>query len=76
MENGLTPNDQRLILQQELADWKVARYRFEVRHRVAKTIGDPKEHLDNIRRDLERCEKAIDALEQELRGFDTEPAVP
>jgi hypothetical protein len=54
---------QRQIINQMIVDWRAAHYRLEVQHRVAKTIGDPKEHLEGLRKELERCERAIDALQ-------------
>ena len=67
--------DQRRVLLAEIADWKVARYQFQVRHRVAKAIGDPQKHLDDLRQQLERCERAIDALHEELRLLE-QPQTP
>lgn len=63
--------DQCRVLQEMITEWRVARYQLEVRSRVAKKIGDPKEHLNSLRKELERAEKAIDALQEELRLLDT-----
>lgn len=59
----------RQIIAAELEQWQVARYQLEVRYRVNKRIGSEAEALKRIETELERCEKAIDALGDELDGL-------
>lgn len=56
------------LLEEELARWRNTRYLFEVRYKVAQRIGDGPEVLAGYRAELERCERAIDALGEELAG--------
>ncbi len=54
------------LLAEELARWRNTRYLFEVRYKVGQRIGDGPELLAGYRAELERCERAIDALADEL----------
>ena len=74
MENDLAPEVKLALLQREVVEWQQLRYTLEVRHRVNKRIGAPAEAMEPIAKDLERCEKALDALremEAELKNGKT-----
>lgn len=58
------------IVKQEMEQWEVTRYQLEVRHRVNKRIGSSADVMKSIETDLERCEKAIDALSDEMKLLD------
>ena len=58
----------RALLEQEIAMWVNTRYQAQVRLRVQKAIGDTEQQAAIIK-DLERCEKALDALQAELDGL-------
>jgi len=60
------------IINQELSMWLNTRYQFEVRHRINKKIGSGAEILKNIEDELTKCEKMIDALEDELNKLENE----
>jgi len=60
------------IINQELSMWLNTRYQFEVRHRINKKIGSSAEILKNIEDELTKCEKMIDALEDELNKLENE----
>jgi len=54
---------QRAIVQQEIQMWQNSRYQLEVRARVTKRIGGD---AAPIVAELEKCEKALDALAEIL----------
>jgi hypothetical protein len=59
----------RQIVQQEIQLWRNTRYQFEVRLRVEKRIGGtPEAQAEHIRQ-LETCEKRLDALQAELEAL-------
>lgn len=57
---------QRAILQQEIALWINTKYQGQVRLRVQRAIDGDKEVQAGLIADLERCERALDALRSEL----------
>jgi hypothetical protein len=59
----------RQLLQQEISMWKNTRYLAEVRLRVQRRIGGTPEAEAQHMQELERCEKAIDALEEEAHAL-------
>lgn len=61
---------QRAILQDDIQAWRNTRYQVEVRLRVQKRIDADQATLDGLQKDLERCEKALDALTDEMRMID------
>ena len=70
-QNDISPQAQKAILEQEIALWKNTRYQWEVRHRVLTRIGASKDELSEVMSQLERCEKALDLLNEELTGIDS-----
>ena len=58
----------RVLLDQELALWRNTQYQIGVRLRVSRRIGDDTETQAGYIKQLERCERAIDALSNELAG--------
>lgn len=61
------------IVQREIDQWAESQYLLGVRYRVNKRIGSDAEALKRIEAELERCEKAIDALNEELRELAATP---
>lgn len=57
---------QRKLMQEEIAAWVNTRYQCQVRLRVQKAIGGEKEIQAALIKDLERCERALDALAEEV----------
>lgn len=55
----------RQLLDQEIALWRNTRYQLALRVRVAKHLGDGDNVIGPLRADLERCEKALDAVHAE-----------
>ena len=58
----------RALLDQELVLWRNTQYQIGVRLRVSRRIGDDTETQAGYIKQLERCERAIDALSDELAG--------
>jgi len=69
MEENLTSEVKRVLLEQELARWKQEQYTLEIRFRVNTKIGTPPEGLVSLKTALEQCEKAIDVLKEELKSL-------
>jgi hypothetical protein len=59
----------RHLLQQEIAMWRNTRYLAEVRLRVQRRIAGGVEAEAAQIAEIERCELAIDALEEEQRAL-------
>lgn len=57
---------QRILLDQERTLWIGSRYQCQVRLRVQKAIGGEAEIQAALIKDLERCERALDALAEEV----------
>ena len=55
------------LLQQEANMMINARWQLEMRHRVNKRIGADKSVLDVLQTDLERCEKYLAAIDEEVK---------
>ena len=55
------------LLQQEANMMINARWQLEMRHRVNKRIGADKSVLDALQADLERCEKYLAAIDEEVK---------
>ena len=70
MSGEPTTEVKRTLLTQELSLWRNTRYQQEIRLRVAKRIDSDTENQAAIMQQLERCEKAIDMLEDELTRLD------
>lgn len=70
--NGeLTLGVRREIIERELILWKNTRYQGEIRARVGKKAGDD-EYAKAGLVQMEKSEKMIDALTEELGGLDGE----
>ena len=73
MKNTEIPNVLKLaVLNKELEQLCLLRYQLEVRHRVNMRIGSQQSQLDAIAKELETCEKAIDAYRAELDALGKE----
>lgn len=55
------------LLNQELEIWINTRYLYQTRHGVNKDIGADLAKLNEIERELVKCEMAIDSLNKRLR---------
>lgn len=60
---------QRILVQQEIDMWVRTRYMARVRLRVQTAIGGEAETRAALIADLEKCEKALDALAQDLAAL-------
>lgn len=60
----------RAILEQERQMWANTRYQAEIRLRVQRRIDGGVDVEAALIKDMERCEKAIDVLDEELRTLD------
>lgn len=60
---------QRKLLEQEIAMWINTRYQSRVRLRVQTAIGGEAETRAALIADLEKCERALDALAQDLAAL-------
>ena len=69
MEENLSPEVKKVLLEQEITRWKQEQYTLEIRFRVNTKIGTPPEGLVSLKAALEQCEKAIDALKEELKAI-------
>jgi len=63
-DNDLAPQVKLALIQREIMEWKQLRYTMEIRHRVNKRVGAPPETMSAVEQELERCEKALDALRE------------
>jgi len=54
-----------MLVEQESAMWRNTRYQLQLRHRVQKALGTA-DVLEQIEKELEKCEKALDVLETVL----------
>lgn len=59
----------RIIIARQADTWKQSQYDILIALRVAKKIGDGEERIDQLTKEAERCEKAIAALEEELKAL-------
>jgi hypothetical protein len=59
----------RSIIDQERKLYLNTRYQLQVRYRVNKTIGAEQAVLQDLEKELTRCEKIIDALAAELEAL-------
>ena len=62
MDEEITPEVKHTLIQQEIMMWRGSRYQLQLRHRVHKALGT-KDILEQIEKELEMCEKALDVLE-------------
>ena len=66
MGEELTKEQMQAVIKKQLFDWQMARYDAEVQVRVQKRIGGDAETLKNLTERLALCERALDALQEEL----------
>lgn len=63
------PTDvKRQIIEQDMQMWRNTRYQCEIRMRVQRRIGNTEGEATMIT-ELERCEKALDAMAEELAAL-------
>lgn len=62
------PAIKRALIEQQIALWVNTAYDAKIRLRVQKAIGDTEQQAAIIK-DMERCEKALDALAAELAAL-------
>jgi len=75
MDEEITLEVRRAIIEQDRNMWKNTRYQLQLRHRVQKVLGAT-DVLEQIEKELEKCEKALDVLEivlSELRNGEVKP---
>lgn len=75
MDEEITLEVRRAIIEQDRNMWKNTRYQLQLRHRVQKALGAT-DVLEQIEKELEKCEKALDVLEivlSELRNGEVKP---
>jgi len=70
MDNDIPVEVKLALLEQEQQMWHNSRYVFEVRARVNKRIGNV-EKVVACEKELENCEKALDALAEEVKALQT-----
>ena len=58
----ITPEVKRVLIEQESTMWRNTRYHLQLRHRVNKALGAA-DGLEQIEKELGKCEKALDVLE-------------
>jgi hypothetical protein len=73
VEQDIPVEVKRALLEQEIGLWRNTKYITSVRYRVQKGIGTPAEELAPLVRDLEKCEKMLDALNGELAALPAQP---
>jgi len=75
MDEEITLEVKRALIEQESAMWRNTRYQLQLRHRVQRALG-AKDIMEQIEKELEKCEKALDVLEvarAELRNGEMTP---
>ena len=73
MSEELTKEQMKAVIKRQLFDWQMSRYDLEVQLRVQKRIGGEAESIKSITDRLALCEKALDALQEELAALATQP---
>ena len=75
MDEEITLEVKRTIIEQESMMWRNTRYQLQLRHRVNKALGAA-DVLVQVEKELEKCEKALDVLDvvlSELRNGEVTP---
>lgn len=54
------------IIDRQIRTWRTEQYNLEISMKVAKKIGDDERRIGQLRERMERAERAIMALEEEL----------
>ncbi|NJO83091.1 MAG: hypothetical protein HC828_09910 [Blastochloris sp.] len=70
MSDGISRDHQRMVIERQIMDWRMARYDLEVQIRVQRRIGGDPTLIDGLVTRLMQCEKALDALDDELMSLD------
>jgi hypothetical protein len=70
MTVGISAEQQRMVIERQITDWRMARYDLEVQIRVHRRIGTDPAMIDDLVSRLAQCEKALDALDEELMRLD------
>jgi len=65
MDEEITLEVKRVLIEQESAMWRNTRYQLQLRHRVQRALGAA-DMQEQIEKELEKCEKALDVLEAVL----------
>ena len=65
MDEEVTLEAKQAIIEQEKIMWVNTRYQLQLRHRVQKALGGT-DVLEQIEKELEKCEKALDVLDTVL----------
>lgn len=60
------------ILQQERMMWINTRYQIEIRLRVQQRIGGVESDIAELIKTLERCEKALDIIDEETNKLEVQ----
>jgi hypothetical protein len=64
----VTDETKRALIEQDMQLWRNTRYQCEIRRRVQQRIGNTEGEAAMIA-ELERCEKALDVLAEELAAI-------
>jgi hypothetical protein len=66
----ITPDMQRAVIQQQIAEWEQARYSAEVAHRVHTRLKSGEAALNDFADRMIKAEYAIDELQKLLKELD------
>lgn len=66
----ITTDQQRAVIQQQIADWETARYSAEVAHRVHTRLKSGEAALKDFADRIIKAEYAIDELQKVLKELD------
>jgi hypothetical protein len=67
-DSTITNDTKKKVLQEEISMWKNTSYLWTIRIKVAKKIED-KALESNAMIELEKCEKSLDLLNEELKSL-------
>lgn len=62
----LTNTVRKGIIERQIRTWRTEQYNLEISMKVAKKIGDDERRIGQLRERMERAERAVMALEEEL----------
>ena len=68
MSEELSADIKRQIINQQIAEWTVARYSLQLQHRVQVGLEN-KDGQADVEKRLLNCEKALDLLQAELEAL-------
>lgn len=66
MNDEISGEVKRAIVEQELTLWRNTLYQLQLRHRVNKKVGASEAALKVIENEMIKCEATLDALKEEL----------